>query len=70
MPILIAEIAVTAPLKKTFSYLVPESLASAARVGLRVRVPFGRRRTVGFLIALREGEADGLKSIHELLDKE
>jgi primosomal protein N' (replication factor Y) len=70
MPVLIAEIAVTAPLKKTFSYLVPESLASAARVGLRVRVPFGRRRSVGFLIALREGEADGLKSIHELLDNE
>ena len=67
---LIAEIAVTAPLKKTFSYLVPEELAKSARIGLRVRVPFGRRRTIGYLLALREGDADGLKPIHELLDEE
>ncbi|MDT8420474.1 MAG: primosomal protein N' [Desulfuromonadales bacterium] len=70
MPDLVADIAVTAPLKKIFSYLVPEEMASAARTGLRVRVPFGRRRTVGFLLALREGESDGLKPISEILDKE
>ena len=70
MPNLIAEIAVTAPLKKTFSYLVPEELTASARVGMRVRVPFGRRRTVGFVIDLRDGESEGLKKIHELLDAE
>ena len=67
---LIAEIAVTAPLKITFSYLVPEELAAAAKVGMRVRVPFGRRRTVGFLLELHRGESTGLKKIHELLDEE
>jgi len=70
MPVLVADIAVTAPLKQTYTYLVPDDLASAVKVGLRVRVPFGRRRTVGFVVGLRDGEAAGLKKIHELLDKE
>lgn len=67
---MVADVAVTAPLKKIYSYSVPEELSAAAKVGMRVRIPFGRRRTVGFLLSLRDGDSDGLKPIHELLDDE
>ena len=65
---LIADIAVNAPLKQLFSYRVPQSLLATVQVGLRVRVPFGRRMTTGFLLKLRQGPAEGLKEIKELLD--
>ncbi|MDX2480871.1 MAG: primosomal protein N', partial [Desulfuromusa sp.] len=67
---LIADIAVNAPLKQLFSYRVPEELVECAKVGMRVRVPFGRRTSVGFLLELRSGSVDGLKSIKELLDEQ
>ena len=67
---LIADIAVNIPLKQLFSYRVPESLVDAAQVGMRVKIPFGRRTTVGFLLGLRQGEAEGLKDLQELLDNE
>lgn len=67
---LIADIAVNAPLKQLFSYAVPKALAEGVRIGMRVRVPFGRRSSVGFLLALREGSADGLKEIREFIDAE
>lgn len=70
MPELIADIAVSAPLKQLFSYSVPPSLATKAKVGMRVRIPFGRRTTVGFLLELRRGSSDGLKEIKELLDEQ
>lgn len=65
---LIAEVAVAAPLKKTLSYRVPPEFAATARVGVRLQVPLGRRRTVGFLLELTTGSGKGLKSISEVLD--
>ncbi len=70
MPELIADIAVNAPLKQLFSYTVPDALAGSARVGMRVRIPFGRRTTVGYLLELRQGSGEGLKSLKELLDEQ
>ncbi len=70
MPELIADIAVNAPLKQLYSYRVPAALQTQAKVGMRVRVPFGRRTTIGFLLELRPGAPDGLKEIKELLDAE
>ncbi len=67
---LIADIAVSAPLKQLFSYLVPNPLAEMAQVGMRVRVSFGRRTTVGFLLKLRQGSSEGLKPINGLLDEQ
>ncbi len=66
----IADIAVNAPLKQLFSYRIPEALTESAEVGMRVRVPFGRRTSVGFLLALRRGSTEGLKEIKELLDEQ
>ncbi len=54
---------------RPYTYLVPEGLRSAARAGRLARVPFGRadRRTLGLIVSLGEGEAEGLKEIRELL---
>jgi len=65
---LIARIAVAAPLDKTLSYLVPDELRDRIKIGLRVRVPLGRRLVVGFLLELESGEGTGLKPIREILD--
>jgi primosomal protein N' (replication factor Y) len=46
-----ADVAVPAPLRRLFSYRVPESLAADLRVGDRVRVPFGPRRIEATVVA-------------------
>jgi primosomal protein N' (replication factor Y) len=66
---LIATVAVAAPLDKALSYLVPDALRDQARVGVRLRVPLGRRSVVGYLLGLAEGESAGLKEIKEVLDE-
>jgi len=65
----IADIAVNIPLKQLFSYRVPEILVDSTKVGMRVKIPFGRRFTIGFILGLREGQAGDLKDIEELLDE-
>ncbi len=67
---LIADVGVNAPLKQLFSYAVPAALAATAQVGMRVRVPFGRRRTVGVILTLRRGAGDDLKRLEAVLDHE
>lgn len=67
---LIADIAVNAPLKQLYSYVVPQELAGRAQIGMRVQVPFGRRTSVGFLLELRSGSPVGLKKINQLLDEQ
>lgn len=39
---------------KTFDYLIPESLADALRIGMRVRVPLHGRNVAGWVIAIGE----------------
>jgi primosomal protein N' (replication factor Y) len=48
------EIAVPVPLRRVFTYGVPEALAARVQVGMRVAVPFGRRKLPGVVL----GEAD------------
>ncbi|MCF6267786.1 MAG: primosomal protein N' [Desulfuromusa sp.] len=67
---LIADIAVSIPLKQLFSYRVPEILIDSIQVGIRVKIPFGRRVTIGFVLSLRQGQAGDLKDIKEILDEE
>ncbi len=67
---LIATVAVAAPLDKTLSYLVPEGLREGLRVGVRLEVPLGKRRVVGYLLALAKGDSTGLKPIGQVLDEE
>lgn len=55
---------------KEFSYIIPDGMN--VRPGCRVAVPFGRGNTKrqGIVLRVGEGEADGLKSVSELLDDE
>ncbi len=69
MPELIADIAVFAPLKQLFSYQVAASLHGSIRRGQGVRVPFGRRKIIGIVVALKPGADESLKQVAELLDE-
>ena len=48
---MILKIALDTPLRRVFDYLPPALVRDSIRPGVRVRVPFGRRRTVGILVA-------------------
>ena len=67
---LIADIAVAAPLPTPLSYAVPPKLAEALQVGVRVRVPLGRRTATGYVLRIGPGRHDGLKPVAGVLDSE
>lgn len=74
MATLILRIAVPSPLYRTFDYLPPPDYdLSALSAGVRVRVPFGHRNAIGFLVEIAENTdiAPGtLRSAHAILDAE
>jgi primosomal protein N' (replication factor Y) (superfamily II helicase) len=65
-----SEVALPVPLRATFFYVVPSSLAGRVRVGSRVLVPFRKRRLVGVVLKLSAEPPDtrGLKELIEALD--
>lgn len=66
-----AEIAVPVSLHQTLTYRVPPALADGVRLGSRVEVPLGTKRTTGFVVGLRDEtpvDAAKLKSITAVLD--
>jgi primosomal protein N' (replication factor Y) len=67
-------IAIEAPLRRLFDYLPPPQVdPSALKPGLRLWVPFGRRRVVGVLVEVRdrsEFPLDKLKAAAGLIDDE
>ena len=69
----VAVAAATYTIDKPYDYLVPESLAQRAKVGVRVVVPFGRgnRTSEGVILALgRESRRPNLKALASVLDDE
>lgn len=69
---MIAKIAVSAAtfaIDKPYSYRVPAGMA--LQTGMRVQVPFGRgnRRTEGVVLAVEDGNEDGLKAVDCCLDE-
>ena len=67
----IVQVAVPAPLRKTFDYLLPENTGSGVQPGLRVRVPFGRRELVGVVMGQTDRsdiDASRLKRISSVID--
>lgn len=63
------EVAVPVPVHQSFTYLVPAHLAAAATPGKRVLIPFGERRTTGYIIGPGEGSDDKkIRSILDILD--
>jgi primosomal protein N' (replication factor Y) len=66
---MIAQVALPLPIDKTFSYLVPPSMAPLVKCLSRVKVPFNNRLLIGFVVALSDGgDEDGLKPLQDLLD--
>lgn len=56
---------------RIFDYLVPKSLEPLIEVGKRVKVPFGNRTLVGFILEKdKKSDVDNLKEIEEVLDEE
>lgn len=53
-----------------FSYAVPERMCADIKCGCRILVPFGRNnaKRTGVVMALKNGETKGLKSVSELID--
>jgi primosomal protein N' (replication factor Y) len=66
----IIEVAIPLPLHTTFSYRVPQELRSAAAPGVRVFVPFGRRKVTGYVLGAAHPPAGELKDIIEVLDEQ
>ncbi|MGE5233488.1 MAG: primosomal protein N' [Acidobacteriota bacterium] len=69
---MIADVALPLPLQTPLAYAVPEPLRALARAGIRVRVPAGKRRLVGWIVGFRERAPEGveLREIEEVLDLE
>ena len=65
-----AEVTFNLPIKEVFTYKIPPEFFGKIQVGMRVLVPFGRRRITGYVVALAEKwEKDiKLKSISDLPD--
>ncbi len=69
---LILRVAVPSPLRRTFDYLPPVGTTSAQLTpGMRLRVPFGRRRVIGILLDIVSQpriEQSRLKAARDVLD--
>jgi len=67
----IFRVALDTPLRRLFDYLPPAPATLSPSVGVRVRVPFGRQRLIGLIVAVADGSevpAARLKPILEVLD--
>jgi primosomal protein N' (replication factor Y) len=69
-----AAIAIPLAVHGTFTYAIPPELRDSVRLGSRVEVPLGTKRTTGFVVALLDDAADldaaKVKPIRALLDDE
>jgi primosomal protein N' len=64
----IAEVSFDAPLPHPYAYLVPAGWKISP--GQRVRAPLGRAARAGVVVAVREGEPEGLKRLLDVLEDE
>ena len=66
-----AELILPVPLSRTFTYRLPDEMASVARVGMRASVPFGKSHTyTGIIVSLSPLQPQGVevKDVIALLD--
>lgn len=64
------KIAVTRPVRETYSYSIPDMLFPRAQVGSRVFVPFGKQKVIGYIIEMGGASEMDLKDIIDVLDPE
>jgi len=65
----IIDAAVPLPIDSTFHYAVPPELASCIRIGMRVLVPFGRRKLTGYVLGAVAESGEEVKEIVAVLDR-
>jgi len=67
-----ADVAVPVAVRGTFTYSIPSHLRDDVRLGSRVEVPLGAKRTTGFVVNLHDAapSAGTLKPIHSVLDED
>ncbi len=66
-----AEIALSTPLRNTFTYKVPDNLQDEIRPGKRVWIPFRSRKSIGMVVKLHDQKPDfECKNIDRILDEE
>ena len=64
-------VAVNIPKDKTFSYLVPESIAGEASIGKRVVVPFGKKMVAGYILETNSSaDVKNIREVAEISDDE
>lgn len=69
----IAQVALPVALYTNFDYLIPHELLTVIKLGMRVLVPFGRRKLIGIIIAISDESSvpsEKLKNIEQLLDNQ
>ena len=66
----LAEVAFNLPIKEVFTYKIPPEFFGKVQVGMRVFVPFGKRRITGYVVKLSSSwdKKFKLKSISDLPD--
>ena len=55
---------------KYFTYNVPKELEDSIKIGIRVKVPFGKQKLEGFIMEINNDKYDDLKDIYEVVDKD
>ncbi len=69
---LLCEVALPVPLGQAFTYAVPDALRERLQPGMRVACELRRRREIGVVLSIRDGEppiaASKLKSVQAVLD--
>ncbi len=68
---LILRVALDTPLRRVFDYLAMKDSCGPPPLGVRVRVPFGRRKLIGILVSTASESSipkARLRGIHEILD--
>jgi primosomal protein N' (replication factor Y) len=56
---------------QTYSYTIPTALEPLAKIGCRVRVPFGKQKAVGYILEKGvTGDRENLKEIFKIMDEE
>ena len=68
----LVEVAVPIPLRQALTYEVPAAFAPLARPGARVRVPVGKRKLTGVILAIPEAPPEGveLRPVDAVVDLE
>ena len=53
-----------------FSYIIPKNLEDKIKVGIRVKVPFGKQKLEGFVMEINNSIQDDMKEIYEIVDED